>query len=132
MDYRNNGDEKNTIIYAHSRLDKTMFGSLKGILEDKWLSDNSNYVVKLSTPTENTLWQVYSVYRIPTTSDYLQTYFSTDEEFNNFNNMLINRSIYNFNTSVSPTDRILTLSTCYNNNDKVVLHAKLIKREIRN
>ena len=42
------------------------------------------------------------------------------------------RSIYNFNTSVSPTDRILTLSTCYNNNDKVVLHAKLIKREIRN
>ena len=28
-------------------------------------------------------------------------------------------------------DNILTLSTCYNDNDKVVLHAKLIKKETR-
>ena len=50
----------------------------------------------------------------------------------NFTKMLIDRSIHNFNTSVNKDDRILTLSTCYNNSDKVVLHAKLIKREIRN
>ena len=133
MDYRNTlNEDKNTIIYAHARLDKTMFGSLKGVIEDKWLSDTSNFVVKLSTPNENTLWQVYSVYRIPTTSDYLQTEFYTDDDFNNFNQILIDRSVYDFNTTVSPSDRILTLSTCYNNSDKVVLHAKLIKREIRN
>jgi hypothetical protein len=53
-------------------------------------------------------------------------------EFNEFTSMLINRSVKNFNTPVSSTDRILTLSTCYNATDKVVLHAKLIKREIRN
>ena len=133
MDYRNTLDEdKNTIIYAHARLDKTMFGSLHNIIEDKWLNDNSNYVVKLSTEHENTLWQVFSVYIIPTTSDYLTTVFYSDDEFNEFNKMLIDRSYYEFNTSVSPSDRILTLSTCWNNDEKLVLHAKLIKREVRN
>lgn len=43
--------------------------------------------------------------------------------------MLLNRSEHNFNTTISENDRILTLSTCYNKTDKVVLHAKLIKRE---
>lgn len=133
MDYRNTlNEDKNTIIYAHARLDKTMFGSLKSVINDSWLNNSSNYVVKLSTPYENTLWQVFSVYRIPTTSDYLTTVFSSDDEFNKFSDMLISRSIHNFNTPVNSSDRILTLSTCYNNSDKVVLHAKLIKREIRN
>ena len=133
MDYRNSlNEDKNTIIYAHARLDKTMFGSLKKVIDNSWLSDTSNFVVKLSTPTENTLWQVFSVYRIPTTSDYLATEFYDDDSFKEFTNMLINRSVYDFNTSVNENDRILTLSTCYNTTDKVALHAKLIKREARN
>ena len=45
--------------------------------------------------------------------------------------MLINRSSYDFNTKINSNDKILTLSTCYNDSDKVVLHAKLIKREKR-
>ena len=134
MDYRNNKSEfdQNTIIYGHGRKNNTLFGTLNKILNDDWVNDTNNYVVKLSTEKENTLWQVFSVYRIPTTSDYLKTDFYTDDDFINFSQTLINRSAYNFNTSVSPTDRILTLSTCYNNSEKVVLHAKLIKREIRN
>lgn len=135
LDYRNdisNFNNKNTIIYAHGRIDKTMFGSLRNILTSGWLNNSKNYVIKLSTEYENTLWQVFSVYRIPTTSDYIQTVFNDDEEFKSFSNTLINRSAYNFDTWVSPTDRILTLSTCYDDNDKVVLHAKLIKREAKN
>lgn len=133
LDYRNNINSlsKNTIIYAHGRLDTTMFGSLKNILESGWLNNTNNYVVKLSTETENTLWQVFSVYHIPTTSDYIKTEFSSIEEFKNWTNMLINRSSHNFNTSVSENDNVLTLSTCYNDNEKVVLHAKLIKKETR-
>ena len=131
LDYRNNIDEldKNTIIYAHSRLDKTMFGSLKKILTNGWLLDTNNYVIKLSTDYHNTLWQVFSVYHIPTTSDYLQTEFNNNDEFINFYSMLLNRSQYNFNTSVNEFDKILTLSTCYSNNEKLVLHSKLIKIE---
>ncbi|MGM9834708.1 MAG: class B sortase [Bacilli bacterium] len=131
LDYRNNKNEidKNNIIYAHGRLDKTMFGSLKNILSSGWLNDSNNYIVKISTETENTLWQVFSVYRIPTTNDYIQINFNSNEEFLEWSNILINRSAYNFNTSINENDNILTLSTCYDKNDKVVLHAKLIKRE---
>lgn len=131
MDYRNNKTDydKNTIIYAHGRLDNTMFGSLRNVLTSGWINNKENYVIKLSTETENTLWQVFSVYRIPTTNDYIQVTFTDNNEFLEFGNLLLNRSAFNFNTSINENDKILTLSTCYDDYDKVVLHAKLIKRE---
>src|SRR5574344_1050884 len=129
MDYRNGliTENKNTILYAHGRINGTMFGTLKNILTNKWLDNSDNFIIKTSTEEENGLWQVFSVYRIPTTSDYLQTSFTSDEEFVSFANKLIDRSAYNFNTSVSKNDKIITLSTCYNDDDKMVMHAKLIK-----
>lgn len=133
LDYRNNlTNNKNTIIYAHGRLDKTMFGSLRNILSSGWLNNSNNYVVKLSTEKENTLWQVFSVYHIPTTSDYIQTEFSSDDEFLQLITKLKDRSMFNFNTDVNSNDNILTLSTCYSDTEKVVLHAKLIKKSDNN
>ncbi len=133
LDYRNNlTNNKNTIIYAHGRLDKAMFGSLRNILSSGWLNNSNNYVVKLSTEKENTLWQVFSVYHIPTTSDYIQTEFSSDDEFLQLITKLKDRSMFNFNTDVNSNDNILTLSTCYSDTEKVVLHAKLIKKSDNN
>lgn len=130
LDYRNNGtNNKNTIIYDHGRSDKTMFGTLKNVLNNGWLNNTNNYVIKISTETENSLWQIFSVYRIPTTSDYLQTNFNDETEYQNFLDMIKDRSSHNFDTNVASTDNILTLSTCYNNSDKMVVHAKLIKKE---
>ena len=131
LDYRNNNtNNKNTIIYAHGRTDKTMFGTLRKVLNNGWLNNTDNFVIKISTETENTLWQIFSVYHIPTTSDYLQTDFDDDTEYQNFLDMIKNRSSYNFNTSINSNDNILTLSTCYSNSDKMVVHAKLIKKEV--
>ena len=133
MDYRNNPTQfdKNTILYAHGRVNGTMFGSLKNTLSSDWLDNTDNYVVKLSTETENTLWQVFSIYHIPTTNDYIKTTFISDEDFLNFINLIKNRSMHDFNTLVDVNDKILTLSTCYNDEEKVVMHAKLIKREVK-
>ena len=69
------------------------------------------------------------MYRIPVTSDYLQTNFSNDDIFLKFLNKLKKRSIYDFKTTVSATDQILTLSTCYNKKERLVMHAKLIKSQ---
>lgn len=121
----------NTIIYAHGRTDETMFGSLKKVLTKKWFNNKENYIIKISTETENTLWQIFSIYRIPTTNDYLQTEFNSDDEYQRFIDMLLKRSSYNFNSYVNENDNIVTLSTCYNNSDKLVAHAKLIKKEKR-
>lgn len=132
LDYRNNDtDNKNTIIYGHGRYDKTMFGTLRDILESSWVNNKDNYIIKISTEKENTLWQIFSAYHIPTTSDYLQIDFKDDDEFQEFVNKLKNRSAYNFDTTVSKSDKILTLSTCYSNQEKMVIHAKLIKKETK-
>lgn len=128
-DYRNNLiDDKNTIIYAHGRYDKTMFGTLRTITTNGWLNNKDNFVIKMATENENSLWQVFSVYKIPNTSDYLQTDFLNEKEFLNFINMLKDRSSYDFMVSLDENDKILTLSTCYNDDIKSVLHAKLIKK----
>ena len=133
MDYRNDtvNYDKNTILYAHGMNNKTMFGSLRNILSSSWYNNTDNHIIKLSTPTENTLWQVFSVYHIKTTNDYIQTEFRSDEEYQEFLDMLIKRSAVTFDTTINASDKILTLSTCYNKTDKVVMHAKLIKREAR-
>ena len=133
MDYRNDTEnlDRNTILYAHGMNNKTMFGSLRNILSSSWYNNTDNHIIKLSTPTENTLWQVFSVYHIETTNDYIQTEFATDEEYQTFLDMLKERSAVEFDTTVNTTDKILTLSTCYNKTDKVVMHAKLIKKEAR-
>lgn len=133
MDYRNKLKEfdKNTILYAHGRGDNTMFGSLKNVIKTNWLQKTANHIIKLSTETENTLWQVFSVYYIPTTNDYIQTTFINDEEYEIWLNTIKTRSIYSFDTTVSASDKVLTLSTCKNKDEKIVLHAKLIKKELR-
>lgn len=127
LDYRNNEfNDKNTIIYGHGRINGTMFGSLKDTLKSSWQSNKDNYIIKISTEKENSIWQIFSIYKIATTSDYLQTTFS-DNEFESFINLIKGRSSYNFETNVTNEDKVLTLSTCYNDNDKMVVHAKLIK-----
>lgn len=133
LDYRNNKNltDKNNILYAHGRLDSTMFGSLRNALTNGWLDNKNNYVFKTSTEKENSIWQVFSVYRIPVTSDYLRISFTNDDDFLNFANMLKDRSEHKFDTSISKNDKILTLSTCYDDKLRVVLHAKLIKKENR-
>ena len=132
-DYRNSvdGNDKNMIFYAHGRVDGTMFGTLRNVLTNGWLNNPDNFTVRTSNARENALWQVFSVYHIETTTDYIKTGFNDDQDFQSFTNMLINRSAFNFHTNVTGTDHILTLSTCYSNTERVVLHAKLIKRSVK-
>lgn len=129
LDYRNNKSltDKNQIIYAHGRIDGSMFGSLQNVLDESWFNNEDNRVVKISNDETSTLWQVFSVYRIPKTNDYITTNFSDPSEFKGFIKMIQDRSLFNFKTPVEDTDRILTLSTCIGTNDRAVLHAKLIK-----
>lgn len=130
LDYRNNNKltkNKNSIIYAHGRFDGSMFGTLKNTLSSSWQGNINNYVIQISTPEENSMWQIFSAYRVPTTSDYLEVDFSNNE-FNNFIERLKSRSVYDFRTVVNQSDKILTLSTCIgSSSERMVVHAKLIK-----
>lgn len=130
MDYRNNPDElnENTIIYGHNLANQTMFGTLRYALNSYWYKKSANQIITFNTPNENMKFQIFSIYTIPTTNDYLDITFPTTDAYQSYIDLVKGRSIYDFNIEVATDDKILTLSTCANGNDKrLVIHAKLIK-----
>ena len=131
MDYRNSKtmyNNRNTIIYGHGLKNKTIFGSLKNVLKSDWYNTNENLVVKTVDETNSYLWQVFSIYTLVTNSDYIQTDFYGDEDFLNFLELIKGRSIKDFGVELNEKDKVLTLSTCYTEDKKLVLHAKMIKK----
>ncbi len=132
MDYRNSIDnlDDNTIIYAHNRFTSgVMFGTLQRVGEESVYSKDSNLYITFNSLYKNMTWKIFSFYSIDVTSDYLTTLF-LDSEMDKkqaFIDMLKNRSEVEFNTAVGIDDKILTLSTCLDNNRRFVVHAVLIK-----
>ena len=133
-DFRNNFDvlSKNTVIYAHGRKDKVMFGSLTNTLNSKWYKNKDNQIIQFSTLNYNTMWQIFAIYKYEAESYYITTDFSSDESFMEFAKTMKNRSIYDFGIDLNKDDKILTLSTCYNDNGiRLVVQAKLVKIQER-
>ena len=134
MDYENliNFQSDNTIIYGHGRLDKTVFGSLKNALDKTWQGNLENYVIWISTPNENLVYQIFSIYTIDKESYYIKSSFSSTKEKQDWIKTMKSRNITNQDTPVDENDKILTLSTCLNNNGgRIVVQAKLIKVQKR-
>lgn len=130
MDYRNNIDalDKNTIIYGHRNNKGIMFATLKNVLDKKWYTNKSNQIITFNTLNADMKWQIFSIYTLKNTNDYLITTFTSNDTYNTFLNKMKKRSIYDFGVDVGVDDNILTLSTCYNNAEyRLVVHAKLIK-----
>lgn len=132
-DYRVNFEEfgKNTIIYGHNMNNKTMFGSVPSMLYNSYLNNSGNYFIKISTPTCNTVWKVFSIYTIDPEVYYLKTNFKS-VSFSEWVGKIKGRSIYNFGIDVSEDDKVLTLSTCDNTGTKrIAVHAKMINIEYK-
>ncbi|MGN1384841.1 MAG: class B sortase [Clostridia bacterium] len=128
-DYQNklDGTDRNIIIYGHNMRNKTMFGTLHNVLNDKWKDVEENRYITFITEQESYIYVVFSVYQIEAEDYYMTTDFKNNEEFLKFANTLKSRSKYNFDVDIKENDSILTLSTCANNNKyRAVLHAKKI------
>ena len=128
-DYRNDFKnlDQNNILYGHTYKDTIMFSSLQYVLDDNWLNNKDNYIIEFNTLYENLNWEIFSIYTIPKTSDYLKVDFNGNE-FINFIDMLKKRSIKDFDVQFNDDDKIITLSTCYiNSKNRLVVHAKLIR-----
>lgn len=127
---KNNELDKNTIIYGHNRQNNSMFGTLSNVFKEEWLSNKENHYINFSTLNNNMVWEVFSTYTIEKEEYYIQSNFSSDEEYISFLNTIKNRSTYKYDVNISKEDKILTLSTCTNVGEgRTVLHAKLIYRK---
>ena len=131
-DYRDNLENfnNNTIIYGHNLVNRTMFGQIPYLLGKNWFNNKNSQYIKLSTKNTNSIWQIFSVYKIAPTTDYLQSKFNSTNNYQEFLDKIKKRSIQNFNINLDYTDKIITLSTCDDIGTKrVVVHAKLINIE---
>lgn len=122
MDYRNsiNMDNNNTVFYGHNLTNKTSFGSLSNVFSDDWFNNSNHYIVVL-TENKKYVYEIFSYYIIEPESYYLN---------NNVDySILKNRSLRDFNVSLDSNDKIITLSTCTDDNkNRKVVHAKLINK----
>lgn len=129
-DYRSNFTElnQNTILYGHHVLGTDLlFSTLINTLDPSWYNNEANFTIIFNTEQGNMKWQIFSIYLIPVTNDYLITNFNSPESFLNFVQKLKNRSVRDFGVELSGTDKILTLSTCYkDSSSRVVIHAKRV------
>ncbi len=129
-DYRNkfDGTDKNIIIYGHNRRNGSMFSSLNNALEKSWYSNEENQYITLYTPQTTYKYQIFSIYKIPSSEFDSTTEFQSDEQFQNFINSSLEKSVYDFNMEITPADNILTVYTCANNNQyRIIIQAKSIK-----
>ena len=126
-DYKNKFDntDKNIVIYGHNMRDGSMFGSLKNILNEEWYNNAENMNITFLTENRNYIYKAFSIYKIESEDYYIKTNFKNDADYEKFLNIIKNRSIKNFDINLNINDKIITLSTCANNNKyRVVLHAK--------
>ena len=132
LDYRNNLEklDDNSIIYGHSMLNGTMFGTLKKVLSSSWRKVDENMVITLENENDTMKFRIFSAYKVDYTTDYLKTNFSSKKEKEEFIKLIRGRSIFKSNVEVDTKSKILTLSTCTGgNNKRLVVHAVLIGDE---
>ena len=114
MDYKNqfDGTDKNIVIYGHGRLDGSMFGSLKKVLDEEWYSNKDNLTIRLITKKSKVIeYKIFSVYKIKEEEYYINTKFD-DNSFDEFVKTIKKRSIHQYEENMSQVNQVLTLSTC--------------------
>ena len=120
--------DKNTIIFAHNRFySGIMFGTLNEVTKDTWYNNTKENLITFNTLYDNMQFEVFSIYKTSITADYLKTTFDSDLEWNNFIKMIRERSMFQSNVNVGTNDKIITLSTCLDNDTRLVVHAVLRK-----
>ena len=101
---------KNTIIYGHNMKDGSMFA----LIDDYALQSfyDQHPVMYLNTPTQNYRIDIFSCFTTEPVSFVYRAVFSSDDDYAEHLRALLASSEVSCQVSVSPDDRIVTLSTC--------------------
>ncbi len=118
---------RNFVIYGHAMQAKHMFGNL-GNFPSTPAAYKATRFIYVDLLWARLKYEVFSTYYIPATGDYRRTSFANDDELLQYAETLKSRSVYDYGVTLSPGDRILTLSTCQNETEgmRVAVHARLV------
>lgn len=127
IDYRieSGAEGKNVIVYGHNMKDGSMFAALKRFRQKEFRQRHPSFSVYTSTGAYE--YQVFATYTTSPESVAYTVGFANDEEFMNYINIVKNWSDVDYGVEVTAQDKIITLSTCVNDNvDRYVVHAKRV------
>lgn len=133
MDHRNHSfNDKNVVLFGHSMIDDTMFGSLQDVFKkDFFNNENDSNIIQLINKNNEVLnYQIFSYYIIEKEEYYITTSFKNKSEFKKFIKTIKKRSYKAFDIDVNENDNLLTLSTCSGTagtSKRMVIHATRTK-----
>lgn len=117
---------RNTILYGHNMGDGSMFQNLMKYRYNKTLMERA--VIEFRTMDGIFVYKIFSVYVTDKYYPYIRTDFTSDEEWLQFLSDINERSIHKTEIEFKPDDKIITLSTCTNFNDRrFAVHAILVE-----
>ena len=101
---------KNTIIYGHNMRDGSMFALIDDYAQQSFYDQHP--VMYLNTPTQNYKLEIFSGFTTDPESFVYTAVFASEEDYAAFQGALLRSSVINCPVALSPTDRVVTLSTC--------------------
>ena len=120
-------NNRNLILYGHNmNTARIMFAPLLDFVVDE--EAFRNQLINVITADGLYTYKLFSVYDTQSTYNYIQTTFSSDEDFIEFCERVKNKSIFKTDVTFDKDSKILTLSTCTIRGDDMrwAFHAKLI------
>lgn len=114
-----------TILYGHNMKDLSMFGKLRYYYQDEEYYKNHQYF-QIVLDGKKYRYQIFGYEKV-LNSDKVYTLFEkNDREFESYIDYLNKISYNNTGVNVSVDDKIVTLSTCTNGEERFVVHGVLI------
>ena len=122
---QNNPDfqDSHTIIYGHNMRNLSMFGKLKYYYQQDGYYDTHQYF-QIITATRKYRYHIFAYQIVDPTSDVYTIPYGNNDEFGTFIDQLYRKSMINTGVLANQTDKIITLSTCADD-DRFVIHAVL-------
>jgi len=131
LDFENRAErhDPNTVLYGHQMSSNSMFHTLS-YYSDKNFFENHRYVI-FNTIYENNVWEVFAFFKTDVSFNYIKVFFKSERDFLNLAAEMKSRSLHDSGLEVKEGDRILTLSTCTNQerDTRYVLVARMIKNK---
>ncbi len=131
MDYRSSGDfsDQNTVLYGHNMKDGSMFSSLINYEEQSYYDDHPT--MTLYTPEGAYTVELFAGVLTDADSEFIRRVFDGGD-FQEYLDLLREKSTFQGDVPIGPEDRIVTLCTCsYKYDDaRYLLCGKLTPRDV--
>ena len=131
LDYENSIEryDPNTVLYGHQMSFNSMFHTLRYYADEDFFNEH-RYII-FNTVYEDNVWEVFAFFRAHISFNYIKVFFKSERAFLELAAEIKARSLYESGIDIKEGDRILTLSTCTNEDrdTRYVLSARMVKNK---